>query len=62
MARRGENIHKRKDGRWEGRYIKSRIEQRILWGYVYGHSYAETREILIKKKPNQDFTSSVGRL
>ena len=24
MARRGENIHKRKDGRWEGRYIKAR--------------------------------------
>lgn len=21
MAKRGENIHKRKDGRWEGRYI-----------------------------------------
>ena len=24
MARRGENIRKRKDGRWEGRYIKAR--------------------------------------
>ena len=24
MARKGENIYKRKDGRWEGRYIKSR--------------------------------------
>ena len=23
MARRGENIRKRKDGRWEGRYIKA---------------------------------------
>ena len=22
MPRRGENIYKRKDGRWEGRYIK----------------------------------------
>ena len=22
MARKGENIYKRKDGRWEGRYIK----------------------------------------
>lgn len=26
MARRGENIHKRKDGRWEGRYIKGRAD------------------------------------
>lgn len=24
MARRGENIRKRKGGRWEGRYIKAR--------------------------------------
>ena len=24
MPRKGENIYKRKDGRWEGRYIKSR--------------------------------------
>ena len=23
MARKGENIYKRKDGRWEGRYINS---------------------------------------
>lgn len=35
MARRGENIHKRKDGRWEGRYIKARTpDRRICWGYV----------------------------
>lgn len=50
MARRGENIHKRKDGRWEGRYIKSRAENNVIWGYVYGRSYAETREALIRKK------------
>lgn len=24
MARKGENIYKRKDGRWEARYIKAR--------------------------------------
>ena len=24
MSRRGENIRKRKDGRWEARYIKGR--------------------------------------
>ncbi len=27
MARRGENIRKRKDGRWEGRYIKARTPE-----------------------------------
>ena len=25
MPRTGENIYKRKDGRWEGRYIKERV-------------------------------------
>ena len=26
MSRKGENIYKRKDGRWEGRYIKARSQ------------------------------------
>lgn len=51
MSRRGENIYKRKDQRWEGRYIKSRKENgRIHYGYVYGHSYKETKEKLLLKK------------
>ena len=44
MARRGESIHKRKDGQWEGRYIKARTpEGKIQWGYVYGIVYPERR-------------------
>lgn len=44
MPKRGENIYKRKDGRWEGRYIKGRtIEGKAIYGYVYAHSYKETR-------------------
>ena len=40
MARRGENIRKRSDGRWEGRYIKSRsADGKPCWGYVYGATY-----------------------
>ena len=51
MARRGENIHKRKDGRWEGRYIKTHTpDRRICWGYVYGITYAEVKQKLIHKK------------
>lgn len=46
MPRRGENIYKRKDGRWEGRYIKERINQQARYGYVYGKSYTEVRESL----------------
>ena len=56
MARRGENIHKRKDGRWEGRYIKARTpEGKIQWGYVYGTVYAEVKRVLIQKKAEADF-------
>lgn len=45
MARRGENIRKRKDGRWEGRirYGMS-AEGKVLIKYLYGHSYAECRD------------------
>lgn len=51
MARHGENIHKRKDGRWEGRYIKGRSESgKAIWGYVYAHSYADAKLELIRKK------------
>ena len=56
MARRGENIRKRKDGRWEGRYIKARTpEGKIQWGYVYGTAYAEVKQVLIRKKAEAGF-------
>lgn len=41
MPRRGENIYRRKDGRWEGRYIKEKIGNKAKYGYVYAHSYQE---------------------
>ncbi len=40
MARRGENIYKRKDGRWEGRYIKGYSNGKAKYGYVYEKSYS----------------------
>ena len=44
MARRGENIYKRKDGRWEGRYIKEYdFAGKAHFGYIYGHSYSEAK-------------------
>ena len=56
MARRGENIHKRKDGRWEGRYIKARTsEGKVQWGYVYGTAYAEVKQVLIQRKAEAGF-------
>jgi len=47
MARKGENIRKRKDGRYEGRYITRHDENgKAKYAYVYGHSMAEVRERL----------------
>lgn len=48
MSRKGENIFKRKDGRWEGRYIKARNGKKAVYGYVYGKSYSE-----VKKKKSE---------
>ena len=50
MARKGENIYKRKDGRWEGRYIKSRSSTgKANYGYVYAKSYREVKAKLISQ-------------
>lgn len=50
MSRKGENIYKRKDGRWEGRYIKSRTcTGKIVYGYVYAKTYREVKTTLREK-------------
>ena len=39
MARHGENIRKRADGRWEGRYLTySEVKQQQIYRSVYGRS------------------------
>lgn len=43
MSRKGENIYKRKDGRWEGRYLKRTPDGKSRYGYVYAHSYREVK-------------------
>ncbi|MGL4695725.1 tyrosine-type recombinase/integrase [Enterococcus larvae] len=51
MAKRGENIYRRKDGRWEGRYKKSRNKNgQIVYGYIYGKKYSEVREKMSEKR------------
>lgn len=45
MAKKGENIYKRKDGRWEARYKKGVSDNgRILYGSCYGKTYREAKE------------------
>lgn len=51
MAKRGENIYKRKDGRWEGRYIIGRKPSgQARYASVYGKSYRDVKELLDQKK------------
>ncbi len=47
MPRKGRNIYKRKDGRWEGRYIRARDSSaKAVYGYVYGKTYKEAKNKL----------------
>lgn len=58
---KGENIYKRKDGRWEGRYKKGYDQRgKIRYGYCYGHSYREVKEkvLMIRLKTFSGFTES----
>lgn len=51
LARRGENIYKRKDGRWEGRYIRARKpDGKAVYASVYAKTYAEVRQKLTAQK------------
>ena len=60
LARRGENIYKRKDGRYEGRYIKGyRDGKKPLFGYVYGYKYKEVKEKLMNCKARQGLVRKV---
>ena len=45
MARRGNNIYKRKDGRWEGRLYFTDTKK---YRSVYGKTYSEAKEKLVK--------------
>ena len=59
MARRGENVYKRKDGRYEGRYIKYYdISGKAVYGYIYSKSYAEIKEKLAQCKTEKRQTKS----
>ena len=47
MPKRGENIHKRKDGRWEGRIKpKAGDSSKALYKSIYGKTYGEVKKKL----------------
>jgi len=44
MPRRGENIRKRTDGRWEARFIRGyESNGKAKYGYLYAKTYAEVK-------------------
>ena len=48
MSKKGLNIHKRKDGRWEGRYRTGFYENGFIkYASVYGKSYMEAKNKLL---------------
>ena len=63
MSKRGENIYKRKDGRWEGRYIKERsADGKARYGKdsIIGLFYKES--VLILKDVDSTSAQPIGNL
>ena len=62
MARKGENIRKRKDGRWEGRYVVKENNISKMRS-IYASSYTEVKKKLAKAKMENkvyDSTTSIS--
>ena len=54
MSRYGENIYKRHDGRYEGRYVIGKTATgKTRFGYIYGHQFTTVRNQLVQKKADQ---------
>lgn len=59
MSRRGDNIRKRKDGRWEGRYrIGKSVNGQTKYKSIYGQTYSEVKSKLKKISYNTDMNES----
>lgn len=61
MARTGENIYKRKDGRWEARYISSYDGNgKAKYKYLYARTYTEVKAKLLNAQNHTHFTTEVN--
>lgn len=62
MSRRGENIHKRKDGRWEGRIpIFDEDNKIIKYQSVYAHSYRDVKALMKQKQQQEQCKIKMGK-
>ena len=65
MSRKGENIFRRKDGRWEARYIHHYESGRAVYRFIYGKTYTEAKEkrkLLISVCENEKHTGKKSDL
>ena len=59
MPRRGENIYKRKDGRWEGRYMTyEHSGPQKKYRSIYGKTYSDVKRQLLLCKQNEQRQSA----
>jgi integrase len=62
MSRKGENIYKRKDGRWEGRYLcRPGAGASRKYTSIYGQSYTEVKQKLLEAR-TQETDQIIGKL
>lgn len=62
MARTGENIYKRKDGRWEARYIASYdVNGKAKYKYLYARTYTEVKAKLLKAQNYPHLTNEAEK-
>ena len=64
MPRKGENIYKRKDGRWEARYIHHYEGGKAKYKSIYGNSNTEVRAKRLEElsKPENMKATAVKQL
>ena len=63
MSKKGENIYKRKDGRWEGRYKCGFTNTgKVKYKSVYSKSYKECKEKLMQEKYQYEAGKSYSKV
>ena len=61
MSKKGLNIYKRKDNRWEARYIKGyRSNGTVIYGYCYAKTYREAKQKAEQARANLLMGKPVG--
>lgn len=62
MPKRGDNIRKRKDGRWEGRYKVGVLPSgQTKYRSVYGKTYSDVKLKLISEKNNNTYNTRIKK-